>query len=107
MGINDLVLTNPFLSWYYAPGKSGGPSLTETKKIGFKIFYRMVSWFFLLVIAITLFEIVFIVSGFPEIHLFINPSTTFLASGILACFCTSYLTRRELEEEQNEQLALA
>jgi len=81
--------------------------LTETKKLGFKIFYRMVSWFFLLTIAITLFEIVFIASGFPEIHLFINPSTTFLASGILACFCTFYSTRRELEKERNRQLGVA
>jgi hypothetical protein len=96
-----------FLSWQYAPGKSGRSRLTETKKLGFKIFYRIVSRFFLLAIAITLFEIVFIVSGFPEIHLFINPSTTFLASGILACFCTFYSTRRELEEERNRQLGAA
>ena len=81
----------------------GGPSLTETKNLGFKIFYRIVSWFFLLVIAITLLEIVFIASGYPEIHLFINPSTTFLSSGILACFCTFYFTRKELEEEWNRQ----
>jgi hypothetical protein len=80
--------------------------LTETKNLGFKIFYRIVSWFFLITIAITLFEIVFIVSGFPEIHLFINPSTTFLASGILACFCTFYSTKRELEEERDEQLGV-
>jgi len=81
--------------------------LTETKSLGFKIFYRIVCWFFLIVIIITLFEIIFIVYGFPEIHLFINPSTTFLASGILACFCTFYFTRRELEEERNEQRGVA
>ena len=81
--------------------------MTETKNLGFKIFYRIVSWFFLLAIAITVFELVLVVSGFPEIHLFINPSTTFLASGILACFCTFYSTRRELEEERNGQLGVA
>ena len=106
-GINDLVFTNPFLSWQYTLGKSGGPSLAETKKTGFKIFHRIVSFFFLLVIAITLFEIILILSGFPEIHLFINPTTTFLVSGILSCFCTFYFTRSELEKERNGQLGTA
>jgi len=84
-----------------------GVSLTATENLGFKIFYRLVTSFFLFAIAITMVELVFIVSGFPEIHLFINPSTTFLASGMLACFYTFHLTKKELEEESNKQLRVA
>jgi hypothetical protein len=84
--------------------RESGVSLTATENLGFKIFYRLVASFFLFAIAITLVELVFIVSGFPEIHLFINPSTTLLTSGMLACFYTFHLTKKEVEEESNKQL---
>jgi len=77
--------------------------LTETKSLALKIFDRIISWFFLSVIVISLFGIVLTISGFPETYLFINPLTMFLASGILASFLTFYFTRRELEEEWNRQ----
>lgn len=83
--------------------EKGVPDLTETKSLAFKIFDRIVSWFFLSVIAISLFGIVLMVSGFPETYLFINPLTMFLASGILSSFFTFYFTRRELEEEWKRQ----
>jgi uncharacterized membrane protein len=81
--------------------------LTETKSLAFEIFDRIISWFFLFAIVISLFGIVLMVSGFPETYLFINPLTMFLASGILSCFFTFYLTRKELEEEWNRQQGVA
>jgi hypothetical protein len=87
--------------------RESGVSLTATENLGFKIFYRLVTSFFLFAIAITMFELVFIVFGFPEIHLFINPSTTVLTAGMLACFYTFHLTKKELEEESNKQLRVA
>jgi hypothetical protein len=87
--------------------RKSGADLVATENLGFKIFYKLITCFFLFAIAITISELVIIASGFPEIHLFINPSTTFIASGILACFYTFYFTKKELEEESNKQLRVA
>jgi hypothetical protein len=106
VGINDLAFLN-FIFILPLCGRESGVRLTATENLGFKIFYRLVASFFIFAIAITLFELVFIVSGFPEIHLFINPSTTFLTSGMLACFYTFHLTKKELEEESNKQFRVA
>jgi len=86
--------------------EKGCLGLTETKSLVFKIFDRLVSWFFLFVILLSLLGIVLIVSGFSETHRFINPPTMFLTSGILSCFLTFYFTRKDLEKEWNRQLGV-
>ncbi|MDH5624458.1 MAG: hypothetical protein OEY39_08335 [Candidatus Bathyarchaeota archaeon] len=78
--------------------------MTETKSLAFKVFDRLISWFFLFVILFSLLGIALTLSGFPETYLFINPPTMLLASGILSCFFTFNFLRKELEKEWNSQL---
>jgi len=102
-GINDLVLLYIFVLLARAR-KGGAPDLTKTKSLAFKTLNRLFSWFFISETLLLMLGIALIVSGFRETYRFINPLTLFLIPGILSCFSTFYLTRKELEKEWNEQL---
>ena len=80
----------------------GQYGMTERKSLALKMVNRILVWFFLFLILLSVFGIALMMFGLPGIFLFLNPSILFVASVIFSCFFAIIFAVMDLRSYKTE-----